>query len=154
MSLLQSFFFLATSTMILMSTARISCQCFLMGYSALTTLTVIALAAIMGHQGTTCIDPIIEGNEGEVAVMNENIVNVDFFNSHTEKVADTKALAEGTCDQTCSHFFSGLEVGEIISFILLGVLTLRFWGQISMWCLNQFREMRKSVQSSKTAKME
>ena len=39
--------------------SKVNCHCFLLGYSALVTLAVVALAAIIGHQGTTCIDPVI-----------------------------------------------------------------------------------------------
>ena len=49
---------------------------------------------------------------------------------------------------------AGLQVSELISFVLLGCLTLRYWGEISLWCHSHCLNWRKSAQVKKAAKKE
>ena len=99
------------------------------------------------------VEPVIKDNTGQVAVSEETIYNIDVFNSHavTEEHEDK---GEGGCDTSCAHYFSGLEVGELISFILLGCLFAYNWGQISLWCHAQCTKWRTSSQAAKVAKTE
>ena len=96
-------------------------------------------------------------NTGEVDVKSETIYNVDFFNSHsssTSEIKENEKSDEGTCDQTCAHYFTGLQVGELISFILLGFLTVHYWGQITLWCHSQCQILRRTAKDKKRAKAE
>ena len=58
------------------------------------------------------------------------------------------------CAQSCAHYFSSLEVGELISFILLGYLTIANWGRITMWAHKKWLEIRKAANERKMAKAE
>ena len=46
------------------------------------------------------------------------------------------------------------EVGELISFILLGCLMVSKWGQITMWFHNKCLEIKKAANERKIAKAE
>ena len=135
---------------------KCNCTCILVAYSSLATILVIGLAAILGHQSTgdTCkVDPVIKDNTGQVSVSEETVYNIDVFNSHavTEEHEDK---GEGGCDTSCAHYFSGLEVGELISFILLGCLFAYNWGQISLWFHAQCTKWKTSSRAAKVAKTE
>ena len=122
-----------------MSGRSCNCTCVLIAYSCFATVLVIGLAAILGHQSQSQVscNPTIVDNTGDVAVKSETVYNVDFFNSHSETKDKTEKSGEGTCERTCAHYFTGLQVGELISFVLLGCLTVRYWGEITLWCHSQ-----------------
>ena len=85
----------------------------------------------------------------------EETYNIDFFNSHsTSEIKENEKSEGGTCNQTCPHYFTGLQVGELISFILLGCLTVSKWGQITMWCHGKCLEIRGAAKERKRAKTE
>ena len=135
---------------------KCNCTCILVAYSSLATILVIGLAAILGHQSTgdTCkVDPTIMDNAGQVAVSEETVYNIDVFNSHAV-TENTEDKGEGGCETSCAHYFTGLQVGELISFILLACLFVYNWGQISLWCHSQCKEFRKSARATKNAKNE
>ena len=115
----------------------------------------------MGHQYHTAVtcNPTIQDNQGSVEVISEETYNIDFFNSHTAKKSEIKEdeKPDGDtepCAQTCAHYFSSLEVGEMISFILLGYLTIANWGRITMWIHKKWLEIRKTANERKMAKAE
>ena len=137
-----------------MSGRSCNCTCVLIAYSCLATVLVIGLSAILGHQSqVTCnLDPSIVDNTGEVAVMSEMVYNVDVFNSHSETKEKTEESGDGTCEKTCAHYFTGLQVGELISFVLLGCLTVRYWGEITLWCHSQCQDFRRTAKVKKRAK--
>ena len=84
----------------------------------------------------------------------ETVYNIDVFNSHAVTEEHTEDKGEGGCETTCAHYFTGLQVGELISFILLGCLFVYNWGQISLWCHTQCTKWRKSARATKVAKNE
>ena len=135
---------------------KCNCTCILVAYSSLATILVIGLAEILGHQSTgdTCkVDPTIKDNTGQVAVSEETVYNIDVFNSHAVTEENTEDKGEGGCETTCAHYFTGLQVGELISFILLGCLFVKNWGQISLWCHTQCKEWRKSAEKTLEAEL-
>ena len=139
-----------------MSGRSCNCTCVLIGYSCFATLLVIGLAAILGHQSqVSCnLDPTIVDNTGEVAVKSETVYNVDFFNSHPETEEKNEESEGGTCERTCAHYFTGPQVGELISFVLLGCLTVKYWGEITLWCHSQCLDFRRTAKIKKRAKEE
>ena len=120
------------------------------------------MAAILGHKSHTAAtcNPTIQDNQGSVKVISEETYNIDFFNSHTAKKSEIKENEKPDgdytepCAQTCAHYFSSLEVGELISFILLGHLTIANWGRISMWIHKKWLEIKKAANEREMAKAE
>ena len=128
-----------------------------MGYSTLMTILVIGLSTILGlkNSGDSCtVDPVIMDNQGQVAINEESVYNIDLFNSHTvTEEEDTKDYEQG-CDKTCSHYFSGIQVGELVCFVLLGCWLVTNWGRVSLWFHGMVKEWRKSARAKKLAKEE
>ena len=126
------------------SSSSCSCSCLLTIYAAFATLLWMGLAAILGatHSTPAVCNPIISNNEGQVEIVNDNTVEVDFFNSHSvksEKAGDEKTA--DSCSQSCFHYFTKIEIGELISFLLLGYLLLANWTRISMWCHKKWKKI-------------
>ena len=112
----------------------------------------------MGHtsyMAVTC--NTIQDTQGSVEIINEETVNVDFFNSHTAKKSEIKGdkkpeVDTEPCSQTCAHYFSSMEIGEMISFILLGYLIIANWGRISMWIHKKWVEIKKAANEREMAR--
>ena len=135
-----------------------SCTCILAIYAGFATLLWVGLAAMVGHTSHTAVtcNPVIQDTQGSVEIINEETVNVDFFNSHTaersEIKGDKKPVDADPCSQTCAHYFSSMEIGEMISFILLGYLIIANWGRISMWIHKKWVGIRKAAKEREMAR--
>ena len=68
-----------------------NCTCALIIYSCFSTVLWVGLAAILGHTSHTAVTcDTIQDTQGSVEIINEETVNVDFFNSHTAKKSEIK----------------------------------------------------------------
>ena len=127
------------------SSSSCSCSCLLTIYAVFATLLWMGLAAILGatHSTPTACNPIVSNNEGQVEIINDNTVEVDFFNSHSAVKSENKydEKTADSCSQSCFHYFTKIEIGELISFLLLGYLLLANWTRISMWCHKKWKKI-------------
>ena len=135
-----------------------SCTCALAIYACFSTILWVGLAAILGHTSHTAVtcNPIIKDTQGSVEIINEETVNVDFFNSHSavksENKGDEKPVDADPCSQSCFHYFTSMEIGEIISFLLLGYLIIANWTRISMWIHKKWMGIRKAANEREIAR--
>ena len=138
------------------SPSSCSCTCLLAIYSCFATILWVGLAAVLGHTTHTAVNPIITDTEGSVEIINEETVNVDFFNSHSavksENKGDVKPVDADQCSQSCFHYFTKMEIGEIISFLLLGYLMLANWTRISMWLHKKWITIKKTQNERESAR--
>ena len=138
-----------------MSSSKCSCTFLLMGYSTLTTILVIGLSTILGlkNSGDSCaMEPVIMDNQGQVAIDENTVYNIDLFNSHSVTDEEDPKDSELGCDKTCSHYFSGIQVGEMVCFVLLGCWLVMNWGKCSLWFHGMVKEWKKSARAKKLAK--
>ena len=116
-------------------------------------LTEASTSSLSYHYGsTTDVTPIITANQGQVEIVNENTVNVDLFNSHASKsetIGNEKTM-DDPCSQSCFHFFTSMEIGEIIACVLLVYLMLSNWTRISLFCHKKWIKMRKARNERET----
>ena len=121
-----------------------SCTCILAVYSFFATILWVGLAAVLGHTTTTDVNPIITDNQGKVAIIHEETVNVDLFNSHSSKseIKGDEKTMEDQCSQSCAHYFTSMEIGEMIACVLLAYLMLSNWTRISMFCHKKWIKLK------------
>ena len=144
----------SSSSKLIMTASSCSCTTILAVYSFFATILWVTLIILLGHGygSTTDVTPIISANQGQVEIVNENTVNVDLFNSHASKsetIGNEKTM-DDPCSQSCFHFFTSMEIGEIIACVLLVYLMLSNWTRISLFCHKKWIKMRKARNERET----
>ena len=132
-----------------------SCTCLLAIYSFFATILWVGLAAVLGHTTTTDVNPIITDNQGKVEIIHEETVNVDLFNSHSSAKSEIKGdekPVEDQCSQSCFHYFTSMEIGEMIACLLLAYLLIANWTRISMWGHKKWIKMKKTANEREIAR--
>ena len=132
-----------------------TCKCALALYAGFSTILWLGLASMLAHTSHTAIScNDIQGTKGNVEIINEESVSVDFFNSHHEEISEKgeeKSENEDPCSQSCFHYFTKMEIGEIISFVLLGYLIVANWTKISLWLHRKWIGIKKAAAERESA---
>jgi hypothetical protein len=109
---------------------------------------------VLAHTGVTEVNPTISDTQGAVEIVNQETVNVDFFNSHvqkSEKKKDEMMPETDQCSQSCFHMFTSMEIGEMISCFLLAYLLIANWGRLSLWGHKKWIKMKEKSRKAATA---
>ena len=70
----------------------------------------------------------------------------------SENKGDVKPGDADQCSQSCFHYFTKMEIGEIISFLLLGYLIIANWTRISMWIHKKWIKIKKTQNEREIAR--
>ena len=121
------------------------CHCFLIGYAALATVAVIGLIILCVHQTGECsqLTTAVQDNSGgKIINLEEHSISFDFLNNDARGAKTTKESCP-TMTESCPHYFSNMEVLEVVALFVLGFLLIWNWGKISLWITKKIQKRSK-----------